>query len=123
MNAFEPSDLARVRCGASCAQLDRNEPCYWLGSVSLSGSEWKTNTAPPFRVCGCARCCYGGSAGFSPANGFGSAPSASLLIFLRTHLDARHNFPFLELMHNIRADIATSSAGRRFQMLDQAMLG
>src|SRR3954454_13613675 len=104
MNAFEP--LVWLACAWCIVRaIDRNEPRYWLwfGILIGVGMENKYSTAFfAFAVVGALL--------ITPQRRFLAnkwiwlGALCSLLIFLPNFIwMARHNFPFLELMHNIRS--------------------
>jgi hypothetical protein len=123
MNAFEP--LIWLACAWCIVRaIDRNEPRYWLwfGVLIGVGMENKYSTAFfAFAVAGALL--------LTPQRRLLASKwiwlglLCSLLIFLPNFIwMARHNFPFLELMHNIRSGHRDVVRGPIAFMADQAML-
>ena len=123
MNAFEP--LIWLACAWCIVRaIDRNEPRYWLwfGVLIGVGMENKYSTAFfAFAVAGVLLLTW--QRRFLASKWIWLGALCSLLIFLPNFIwMARHNFPFLELMHNIRSGHRDVVRGPVAFMLDQAML-
>ena len=123
MNAFEPLIwLACARCVVRA--IDRNEPRYWLwfGVLIGVGMENKYSTAF-FAFALVAALLLTRERRFLASKWIWLGALCSLLIFLPNFIwMARHNFPFLELMHNIRSGHRDVVRGPIAFILDQVML-
>jgi Dolichyl-phosphate-mannose-protein mannosyltransferase len=123
MNAFEP--LVWLGCAWCIVRaIDRNEPRYWLwfGVLIGVGMENKYSTAFfAFAVVG--GLLLTPQRRFLASKWLWLGALCSLLIFLPNFIwMARHNFPFLELMHNIRSGHRDVVRGPVDFIIDQAKL-
>lgn len=104
MNAFEPLIwLAAVWCVLRA--INRNQPRYWLWFGVLSGLGMENKYTVAFFVMGVvAGLLLTPERRFLKSRWIWIGALVSLLIFLPNLIWlVRHDFPFLELMHNIRA--------------------
>jgi Dolichyl-phosphate-mannose-protein mannosyltransferase len=123
MNAFEP--LIWLGCAWCIVRaINRDEPRYWLwfGVLIGVGMENKYSTAFfAFAVVG--GLLLTPQRRFLASKWIWLGALCSLLIFLPNFIwMARHNFPFLELMHNIRSGHRDVVRGPVAFIADQAML-
>jgi hypothetical protein len=123
MNAFEP--LIWLACAWCIVRaIDRDEPRYWLwfGILIGVGMENKYSTAFfAFAVVGALLLTP--QRRFLATKWIWLGALCSLLIFLPNFIwMARHDFPFLELMHNIRSGHRDVVRGPIAFIADQAML-
>jgi len=123
MNAFEP--LVWLACAWCIVRaIHRNEPRSWLwfGVLIGVGMENKYSTAFfAFAVVGALLLTP--QRRFLASKWIWLGALSSLLIFLPNFIwMARHNFPFLELMHNIRSSHRDVVRGPIAFIADQAML-
>jgi len=123
MNAFEP--LIWLACAWCIVRaIDRNEPRYWLwfGILIGLGMENKYSTAFfAFAVIGAVL--VTSQRRFVASKWIWIGALCSLLIFLPNLVWLfRHDFPFLELMHNIRSTHRDVVRGPVAFIADQAML-
>lgn len=123
MNAFEP--LVWLGCAWCIVRaINRNEPRYWLwfGVLVGVGMENKYSTAF-FAFAVTAALLLTPHRRFLTSKWLWLGALCSLLIFLPNFVwMARHNFPFLELMHNIRSGHRDVVRGPVAFVADQAML-
>ncbi|HEX4640464.1 MAG TPA: glycosyltransferase family 39 protein [Chthoniobacterales bacterium] len=123
MNAFEPLIwLGCVWCVVRA--IDRNEPRYWLwfGGLIGVGMENKYSTAF-FAFAVVAGLVLTPQRRFLASKWIWLGALCSLLIFLPNFIwMARHNFPFLELMHNIRSGHRDIVRGPVDFIIDQAKM-
>jgi Dolichyl-phosphate-mannose-protein mannosyltransferase len=123
MNAFEP--LIWLACGWCIVRaIDRNEPRYWLwfGVLIGVGMENKYSTAF-FAFAVFAALLVTPQRHFLANRWIWIGALCSLLIFLPNLIWlVRHNFPFLELMHNIRNTQRDVVRGPVAFIADQAMI-
>lgn len=123
MNAFEP--LIWLGCAWCIVRaINRDEPRYWLWFGGLIGVGMENKYSTAFFAFAVA-----GALFLTPQRRFLASKwlwlgaLCSLLIFLPNFIwMARHNFPFLELMHNIRSGHRDVVRGPIAFMADQAML-
>ena len=123
MNAFEP--LIWVACAWCVVRaINRSDPHYWLPFGLLLGLGMENKYTTAFFALALLV-----SLLFTPQRRFLSNPwiwlgaLCSLLVFLPNLLWLiRHNFPFLELMHNIRSTNRDVVRGPVAFVADQAML-
>jgi len=123
MNAFEP--LIWIACAWCIVRaIDRNEPRYWFwfGVLIGVGMENKYSTAFfAFAVVGALL--LTAQRRFLANRWIWLGALCSLLIFLPNLIWlVRHDFPFLELMHNIRNTHRDVVRGPIAFVADQAML-
>jgi 4-amino-4-deoxy-L-arabinose transferase-like glycosyltransferase len=123
MNAFEP--LVWLVCAWCITRaINRDEPRYWLwfGILIGVGMETKYSTAF-FAFAVVAGLLFTSQRRFLATKWIWFGALCSLLIFLPNLIWlVRHNFPFLELMHNIRSSHRDVVRGPVTFMVDQAML-
>jgi len=123
MNAFEP--LIWVACAWCIVRaIDRKEPRYWLlfGVLIGFGMENKYSTAF-FAFAVCAALLLTPQRRFLTSKWIWLGALCSLVIFLPNLIWlVRHDFPFLELMHNIRRGNRDVVRGPIAFIIDQAML-
>jgi len=123
MNAFEP--LIWLACAWCVVRvIDRNEARYWLwfGVLIGVGMENKYSTVF-FAFALVAALLLTRERRFLAGKWIWLGALCSLLIFLPNFIwMARHNFPFLELMHNIRSGHRDVVRGPIAFILDQVML-
>ena len=123
MNAFEP--LIWLACAWCIVRaIDRNEPRYWLWFGILIGLGMENKYSTAFFVFAVI-----GALLVTPQRRFVASKwlwlgaLCSLLIFLPNLVWLfRHDFPFLELMHNIRSTHRDVVRGPVAFIADQAML-
>ncbi len=123
MNAFEP--LIWLACAWCIVRaIDRNEPRYWLwfGVLVGIGMETKYSTAF-FAFAVVAALLLTPHRRFLVNRWIWIGALCSLLIFLPNLIWLwRHNFPFLELMHNIRSGNRDIVRGPIDFIIDQAKM-
>jgi hypothetical protein len=123
MNAFEPLIwLAAAWCIVRA--IDRNEPRYWLwfGVLIGLGMENKYSTAF-FAFAASAALLLTPQRRFLASRWIWIGAACSLAIFLPNLIWlVQHDFPFLELMHNIRSTDRDVVRGPVAFVLDQAVL-
>lgn len=123
MNAFEP--LIWLACAWCIVRaINRNEPRYWLwfGVLIGVGMENKYSTAF-FAFAVVAALLATPQRRFLASKWIWIGALCSLLIFLPNLIWlVRHDFPFLELMHNIRSTNRDVVRGPVAFIVDQAML-
>ena len=123
MNAFEPLIwLGAVWCIVRA--INRSEPRYWLGVGILIGLGMENKYTTAFFALAVFLALF-----LTPQRRFLSTPwiwlgaLCSLLIFLPNLIWlVRHDFPFLELMHNIRESGRDVVRGPLGFIIDQALL-
>jgi 4-amino-4-deoxy-L-arabinose transferase-like glycosyltransferase len=123
MNAFEP--LIWLACAWCIVRaIDRDEPRSWLwfGVLIGVGMETKYSTAF-FALAVAAGVLFTRQRRFLASKWIWIGALCSLLIFLPNLVWlVRHNFPFLELMHNIRSSHRDVVRGPVAFVIDQAMM-
>jgi hypothetical protein len=123
MNAFEP--LLWVACVWCIVRaLNRNEPRYWIWFGFWAGIALETKyTIAFFVVAVVVALLFTRERRFAVTKEFWIGIAVALLIFLPNLIWlARHDFPFLELMHNIRQTHRDVVRGPAAFFLDQAQI-
>jgi hypothetical protein len=123
MNAFEP--LIWTGCAWCVVRAIRtNEPHYWLGFGVLAGIGMENKYSMAFFVIGViAGLLFSPERRFLRSRWLWLGALAGFLIFLPNLIWlVRHDFPFLELMNNVRRSGRDIVRGPMAFVLDQAML-